>query len=119
MPEATATRKDSPWPPALAAAALLVFGPQLLPVLTGAVGDAGGAYWRNFCVMPGVLAGAFVPQASAMVQLLVSGLATGAIFLLVAQSWRAFNRKGRVVLALLCVAGFAAHAYAFTNALRA
>lgn len=119
MSGTSATSRDAPWPPALLAATALIYGPQLAPVASRSLGDVAAAYWEEFIVMPGALAGAFLPQAGELARFAASALATGAIFLLVAQAWRAFDRKGRLVLALLCLAGFTGHAYAFLNALRA
>jgi hypothetical protein len=117
--DTSVTRKDSPWLPALLAAVILVYGPLLWPAVAGRLGDMAETYWKMFPIIPGALAGAFIPEISDRLETVVSGLASGAIFLLVAQGWRGFNRKGRIVLALLCVAGFSLHAYGFTNALRA
>lgn len=119
MSDTSATRKEAPWSRAIVAAILLLYLPALVPYVLGYAEGVEERYWRAFAGIPGALAGAFLPHAPDLTRLLVSGLASGAIFLLVAQLWRVLPRKGRVILAVLCLVGFTIHAFGFVNALRA
>lgn len=93
------------------AAFLLMWPPHLLAFVFGPLTECShcvGIYLKYFAVMPGFLAGASLAN-SAFLGWLTMSLATGAVFLLVAQSWRAFSPRARLVLALLCMIGFSAN----------
>lgn len=110
----------APWRPALLAALLLMWPPHLLALVFGPLTECDHCvqvYLKYFAVMPGFLAGASLVD-SELLGLVTMILATGAVFLLVAQSWRAFPPRARLVFALLCLAGFTANGLVIGIALR-
>ena len=111
----------APWRPALLAALGLMWLPHLLPFVLGPLTECGHCvrtYLQYFAVLPGFLAGASLSD-SALLSWLTMGMATGAVFLLVAQCWRAFPPRGRLIFALLCLIGFSANGLMIGSALRA
>jgi len=99
----------------------LMWLPHLLPFVFGPLTECGHCvrtYLQYFAVMPGFPAGPLsgVPESLIWVPMVA---ATAAIFLLLTLGWRAFGRHGRLLLAALCVAGFAANGLMIASLLRA
>lgn len=110
----------APWRPALLAALGLMWPPHLLAFVFGPLTECPhcvGVYLKYLAVMPGFLAGA--SSSSEALRWLIMILASGAVFLLVAQSWRAFPPRGRLIFAVLCLIGFSANGLVIAAALRA
>lgn len=110
----------APWRPALLAAFLLMWPPHLLAFVFGPLTECAhciNLYLQYLAVMPGFLAGASFVN-SVILGWLTMAVASGAVLLLVAQCWRAFPPRGRLVLALLCLAGFTANGLGIAQALR-